>query len=156
MTKKLATIKRIPDDMWSRITPLLAEEKRPRTRGRPLVPFRRVMNGIFYVLRTGTQWKELPKEYCSGSTAHRRFQEWVAKGVFQRAWVNLLEKYDERRRIKWKWQALDTSLVKAPLGGKRPAPTRPTGGSSGPRGASSQTRGGRPSPPSSRRPTLTM
>jgi len=105
----LRTIKRIPDDMWSEIAPMLGEEKEPGTRGRPPVPFRKVMDGIFYVLRTGCQWKELPKEYGSGSTAHRRFQQWVNQGVFRKAWVRLLKKYDERRRIKWKWQSLDSA-----------------------------------------------
>jgi transposase len=129
-TKKLKTIKRIPDDMWSQIAPLLGEEKAPGTRGRPPVPFRKVMDGMLYVLRTGAQWKELPKEYESSSTAHRRFQQWVAQGIFQKAWVNLLDKYDERRRIRWQWQSLDSSSVKAPLGGKRPAPTPLIGASS--------------------------
>ncbi|HEY6534578.1 MAG TPA: transposase [Candidatus Nitrosocosmicus sp.] len=36
-----------------------------------------MIDGILYVLRTiGCQWKMLPKEYGSGSTCHRRFQEW--------------------------------------------------------------------------------
>lgn len=155
MPKQLKTIKRIPNDMWSELAPFLGEEKKPGTRGRPSVPFRKVTDGIFYVLRTGCQWKELPKEYGSRSTAHRRFQQWAAKGVFQKAWVKLLEMYDERRRIKWKWQSLDSSSVKAPLGGKRPVRTPQTGASSGPRGTYSQTRGEFPSPQSSRRPTPT-
>jgi transposase len=118
MTKQLGTIRRIPDDMWLEMAPILGEEKRQGTRGRPPVPFRKVMDGVLYVLRTGCQWKALPKEYGSGSTAHRRFQQWVSEGVFQKAWGRLLGKYEERRRIKWKWQSLDSSTVKAPLGGK--------------------------------------
>src|SRR5690348_12053675 len=45
-----------------------APEKPPNTPGRPVVPFRQVMDGILYVLRTGCQWKALPREYGSGST----------------------------------------------------------------------------------------
>lgn len=86
MTRHLKTIKRIPDDIWLGMAPMLSEEKKPGTKGRPPVPFR-IMDGIFYILRTGCQWKELPKEYGSGSTAHRRFQQWVMEGVFQIAWV---------------------------------------------------------------------
>jgi hypothetical protein len=44
MTKKLGTIKRIPDDTWLQITPLLGEEKKPGTRGRPPVPFKKVVD----------------------------------------------------------------------------------------------------------------
>jgi transposase len=106
---------------------MLGEEKRPGTRGRPPVPFRRVMDGILYVLRTGCQWKALPKEYGSGSTAHRRFQQWVREGVFERVWVRLLEEYDDIRGIGWQWQSLDSSSVKSPLGGRRQVPILQTG-----------------------------
>ena len=102
--------------MWSEIAPMFGEEKKPGTRGRPSVPFRKVMDGIIYVLHTGSQRKELPREYGSSSTCHRRFLQWVREGVFKRAWVSLLEKYDGRRRIKWKWQSLDSSSVKVSLG----------------------------------------
>jgi putative transposase len=127
MANELPTIRRIPDDLWADVAPLLGEEKVPGTRGRPPVSFRKVLDGIFYVLRTGCQWKALPKEYGSGSTAHRRFQQWVGEGVFQRLWVKLLERYDDVRSISWRWQSLDSSSVKAPLGGTRQALTPPTG-----------------------------
>jgi transposase len=74
--ERLETIRRIPTDLWLKIAPMLGEEKRPGTRGRPPVPFRQVMDGILYVLRTGCQWKAPQKEYGSGSTAQRRFQQW--------------------------------------------------------------------------------
>jgi transposase len=116
--KKLGTIRRIPDDLWMEIQPLLPPEKKPRTNGRPVVPFRTVLDGILHVLRTGCQWKELSSEFGSGSTCHRRFQEWVRKGVFQKLWVKLLERYDAVKGIRWEWQSLDSLSVKAPLGGK--------------------------------------
>jgi putative transposase len=127
IVERLGTIRRIPTDLWLKISPMLGEEKRPGTRGRPPVPFRQVMDGILYVLRTGCQWKALPKEYGSGSTAHRRFQQWVKEGVFERVWVRLLEEYDDIRGIGWQWQSLDSSSVKSPLGGRRPVLTPPIG-----------------------------
>jgi transposase len=127
MANELPTIRRIPDDLWADVAVLLGEEKVPGTRGRPPVSFRKVLDWIFYVLRTGCQWKALPKEYGSGSTAHRRFQQWVSEGVFQRLWVKLLERYDDVQGISWRWQSLDSSSVKSPLGGTRQALTPPTG-----------------------------
>jgi transposase len=59
----------------------------------------------------------LPKEYGSGSTCHRRFQEWTVSKVFQKLWVRLLRVYDDLKGIKWTWQSLDSISVKAPLGG---------------------------------------
>lgn len=120
--KHLPPIKRIPDDIWNEIKKILPKEKPRNTKGRPAVPLRMVLDGILFVLRTGCQWKMLPKEYGSGSTCHRRFQEWVRIGVFQKLWVRLLKIYDDLHGIKWKWQALDSVSIKAPLGGRRQAP----------------------------------
>jgi transposase len=86
--------------------------------GHPAVSFRKVLEGILYVLRTGCQWKMLPKEYGSGSTCHRRFQQWSRSKVFQRLWTRLLRVYDDLVGIQWNWQSLDSVSVKAPLGGK--------------------------------------
>ena len=83
---------------------MLPPEKSNKTIGRPVVPFRRVLDGILYVLRTGCQWKMLPKEYDSGSTSHRRFQRWILSKVFHKLWVRLLEIYDDIKGIKWTWQ----------------------------------------------------
>ena len=96
---------------------LLPPEKTNNTIGRPIVPFRKVLDGILYVLRTGCQWKMLPKEYGSGSTCHRRFQQWTLTKVFQRLWNRLLQVYDDVKGIGWKWQSLDSVSIKAPLGG---------------------------------------
>ena len=122
--KHLPTVKRIPDDVWNEVKEILRKEKRPETVGRPAVSYRIVLDGILFVLRTGCQWKMLPQEYGSGSTCHRRFQQWVRKGVFQKLWVRLLKIYDEIRGIKWKWQSLDSASIKAPLGVTRQALTR--------------------------------
>jgi putative transposase len=77
MMKKrtLPTIRRISDDLWLDIAPLLGGEKKLGMRGRQPVPFRKVLDCVLYLLRTRCQWKALPKEYGSGSTAHRRLQQ---------------------------------------------------------------------------------
>ena len=139
--KKLDTIRRIPDDLWMEVQPLLPHEKALGTNGRPAVPFRMVLDGVLYVLRTGCQWKMLPAEYGSGSTCHRRFQEWVRIGVFQKLWMKLLERYDEIRGIEWEWQSMDSLTVKAPLGGKPRVLIRRIGPSLARRGICSQIRG---------------
>lgn len=123
--KHLPTIRRIPDNVWNEVKGIILPKEKPHnTKGHPAVPFRNVLDGIMFVLRTGCQWKMLPKEYGSGSTCHRRFQEWVRMGVFQKLWVRLLKIYDDIRGIKWKWQSLDSVSIKAPLGGTRQAPIR--------------------------------
>ena len=115
--KYLPTIKRVPDELWDEIRLILPSEKPNDTIGRPAVSFRKVLDGILYVLRTGCQWKMLPKEYGSGSTCHRRFQQWSLSKVFERLWTRLLKVYDDVVGIQWKLQSLDSISVKAPLGG---------------------------------------
>jgi transposase len=115
--KRLPTIRKIPDELWDEIRVILPPEKPNKTIGRPVVPFRKVLDGILYVLRTGCQWKMLPKDYGSGSTCHRRFQEWSTSKVFQKLWSRLLQVYDDLIGIRWTWQSLDSICVKAPLGG---------------------------------------
>ena len=59
----------------------------------------------------------LPKEYGSGSTCHRRFQQWVQLDIFKKIWIRLLEEYDNKIGIKLIWQSLDSISIKSPLGG---------------------------------------
>ena len=120
--KHLPTVRRIPDEVWNEVRRILPKEKAHSTKGRPSVPYRKVLDGILYVLRTGCQWKMLPKDYGSGSTCHRRFQQWVRLGVFQKLWIKLLQVYDDVRGIKWNWQSLDSISVKSPLGGNSQDP----------------------------------
>ena len=96
----------------------LPDEKSDNTIGRPIVPYRKVLDGIMFILRTGCQWKMLPKEYGSGSTCHRRFQEWRGSGIFETLWTKMLKIYDNKIGIKWNWQSLDSISVKSPLGGR--------------------------------------
>jgi len=112
------TITKIPDELWDKIVTVLPREKPENAVGRPIVPFRKVMDGVMYVLRTGCQWKMLPREYGSGSTCHRRFQKWVELDVFKKMWIKLLKAYDNKNGIKWNWQSIDSISVKSPLGGR--------------------------------------
>jgi transposase len=96
---------------------------------------RKVANGIFYVLRTGCQWKAAPREFGSGSTLHRYFQAWTAANVFRKLWKATLLEYDELEGIQWNWQSVDGAMTKSPLGGgKKPGKTPPIVVSWGPSG----------------------
>lgn len=114
------TVWRVPDDLWLRIERLLPSQKPAGTPGRPALPQRRVLNGILYVLRTGCQWKSLPKEWFGASSSlHTYFQTWQRLGVWQRVFQVLLRHYDKVQHIQWRWQALDSKSVAAPLGGEK-------------------------------------
>ena len=60
-------------------------QPRPRPNGgRTPVRDHQCLDGIFYMLRTGCQWKALPRRLGAASTIHDRFQQWRAAGVFDR------------------------------------------------------------------------
>lgn len=110
---------RMPDALWAELEPLLPPGK-PHPLGchNPRVADRRAMDAIFFRLRTGCQWNALNATgLCSSSSAHRRFQEWTAAGVFLALWRRGLAEYDALKGIDWSWLAADGAMTKAPLGG---------------------------------------
>lgn len=109
----------LPDVLWQRMKLLLPRYRKNPKGGRPRKDLRKIADGIFYVLRTGCQWKAVPSEYGSGSTLHRYFQEWVAYGVFRKLWKAALLEYDELAGIQWNWQSVDGAMTKSPLGGEK-------------------------------------
>jgi transposase len=77
--------------------------------------FRRVLEAIFYVLRTGIQWKAIPKEFGAASSIHRYFRFWCEQGLFKALWIAGLEAYDEASGIDWTWLSADGCMSKAPM-----------------------------------------
>src|SRR5436190_12266579 len=109
----------MPDGMWECCEPLLPKLRRSRKGGRPPIGWRRALDGIFYVLRTGCQWKAVPRAFGAGSTLHRYFLRLVKKRLFRQLWAIALEEYEDLKGIDWQWQAMDGVMTKAPLGGEK-------------------------------------
>ena len=112
----------MPDELWERIEPLLPPKSPHPKGGHPWTPDRQAMDGIFYRLRTGCQWKALPREFGAPSTLHDRFQLWREAEVFERLWQEGLLEYEALKGIEWEWLAMDGAMTKAPLGGEATGP----------------------------------
>ena len=113
---------RLSNDLWDGIAMLIPKHKNTHRfgGGRPRTPDRECMEAILFVLRTGCQWKALDAtRFCPGSTAHDRFQEWAAEGVFEEMWRCGLLAWDEMKGIDWSWLSMDGCMTKAPLGGEK-------------------------------------
>jgi transposase len=109
----------VSDAFWERVEPLIPQRApRPakhKFERKPKDP-RVVFEAIVYVLRTGCQWKALPRErFGSASAIHQRFLEWEQAGLFLALWQAGLSEYDEMEGIAWRWQSIDGALLKAPL-----------------------------------------
>lgn len=112
----------VSDKLWTLIEPHLPRHSNTHRfgGGRPRKPDRACMDAIFFVLRTGCQWKALDATgICPSSTAHDRFQEWVKSGVFLKLWKAGLLEYDEVKGIDWSWLSMDGAMTKSPLSGKK-------------------------------------
>lgn len=75
-----------PDDLtdteWELIGPLLNESMIKQGRA-PKHPRREILNAIFYVLRTGCQWRHLPHDFPPWGSVYLQFWRWKKKGIFQ-------------------------------------------------------------------------
>jgi len=114
----------VSDAFWEKVAPLIPPpERNPQkayTRktggGRKPMPPRKIFEAILYVLRTGCQWKALPKErFGSPSAIHTHFLHWAGAGFFVALWRAGLAEYDDMEGIAWSWQSIDGAMVKVPM-----------------------------------------
>lgn len=84
----------LPDEAWALLLPLLPPEHSQRP-GHPYVEHRRVINGLFWVLCSGTPWRDLPERYGSWKTVYNRFNRWSKSGIINLIFNKLLSILDE-------------------------------------------------------------
>lgn len=111
---------RIPRPLWRQIKRHLPKPPTRRGPGRPPADRRAVMNGIWYVLWTGCQWKAVHRSWfgVSSSVLHARLQQWQREGRFAAMMTTLVRFYHRQQRIQWTWQSMDARNGAAPLGGE--------------------------------------
>jgi transposase len=107
----------LTDEQWAVVRPLLPKPvKRADGKGRPRVDDRAILDGILWIMRTGAPWHDLPERYPPYQTCHRRFQEWVGKGVFEKVLRALVKDVKERGGLDLKECFIDGSFVIAKKG----------------------------------------
>jgi transposase len=105
----------LTDAQWNCLRPLLPKSA---WRGRPRSNEREVLNGIFYVLRTGCQWEDLPHDIrASPKTCHRRLLEYQRRRVWPKMLKALLREADRRGELNFKNAYHDASVIKSKRGG---------------------------------------
>ena len=92
----------LTDNEWTAIRPMLPN----KPRGVPRVNDRRVLNGIFWVLRSGEPWRDLPENFGPYTTRYNRFVRWRRAGVWARIMSALAGAHDAAV------QMIDTSIVR--------------------------------------------
>ncbi|MEE8201375.1 MAG: IS5 family transposase [Candidatus Acidoferrales bacterium] len=107
----------LTDAQWEILAPLLpAGKSGPGRKGRRRKNNRDVLEGILWILRTGARWKDLPKEFPSYQTCHRRFAEWVEDGTLERVLKALAEDLVRRGKLDLSETFIDGSFASAKKG----------------------------------------
>jgi len=92
----------LSDEEWALLEPLM-----PTSRKSARVDDRKIMNAIFYVLRTGMPWRDLPERYGPYTTAYNRFNRWSRRGLWGRIFDKLAAKSRDSLDL------IDSTIVKA-------------------------------------------
>ena len=94
----------ISDKVWELLEPHLPG--REGTRGVTARDNRNFLNAVFWILRTGAPWRDLPPDYGDWKNTHRRFCRWRDSGVWERLLEILVSDPD------FEWLMIDASHIK--------------------------------------------
>ena len=99
--------KLMSDEEWAFFEPFLAAirgsgGRRPRNH-------RLVLDGIFWIARTGAPWRDLPEEFGKWSSVYRQFRRWTLAGL----WELILEALNESGTVPDTVQMIDSTIVRA-------------------------------------------
>jgi transposase len=95
----------LSNEPWERLGALLPPERQGR--GRPALDHRTVVNGILWVLCSGSPWRDLPERYGKWTSVYSRFQRWRQSGVWQQVLDKVLQAADEAGKVNWHAQVAD-------------------------------------------------
>lgn len=110
-TKRILT-----DEQWERIAPHLPQHRRSPQGGRPRTDDRECLEGILWLLRTGSRWRDIPLDLPSGSTCWRRLQEWAGEDVLQDLHTILIEELDDLGALDFDELFSDATFIRAKKG----------------------------------------
>ena len=110
----------LTDAQWRQIEPLLP----PRQgQGRPYRDHRTMLHAWFWILNSGSPWRDLPERFGPWKTAYNRFNRWRQVGWIDRLLQALQIRLDAAGHIDWDLWCIDGSSVRAHVsavgGGKK-------------------------------------
>jgi transposase len=107
----------LTDAQWELLKPLVEPGTPAKRRGRPWRDARHVLEGVLWILRTGAQWSELPRDkFPPYQTCHRRFQQWVRTGTLVKVLRRLAEDLLARGQLDLSETFIDASFSSAKKG----------------------------------------
>ncbi len=118
----------LTNDQWARLAPQLPKRSRV---GRPPKDHRLILNALYWLLRTGAPWRDLPERLGPWQTVYSRFRRWRLAGIFDQVLAALQAEADAAGRLDWRLHFVDGSVVRAhqhAAGAKKGAAIKPLDG----------------------------
>ena len=95
------------DEEWAFFKRFILAVRAPN--GRKPMNHRLVLDGIFWIARTGSPWRDLPEEFGKWSSVYRQFRRWTLAGL----WEQILEALNESRIVPGALQMIDSTVIRA-------------------------------------------
>lgn len=99
----------LTDEAFDRIEPLLPKQEF----GGQWRDHRTVLNGMFWILNSGAQWRDMPERYGKWQTVYDRYRRWTREGLFDRILHRLHLELDDDGCIDWDVFDVDGSNIRA-------------------------------------------
>lgn len=104
----------LTDEEWDLVSKVLPKGKSGEgKRGRPREDERKLLNGLFWILRSGAPWRDLPDRYGPYSTVYTRFRQWLKDGTFTRIIEQLQVDFELEDLLEDSEWELDSSIARA-------------------------------------------
>lgn len=95
------------DAEWAFFEPFIRAIRQPN--GRKPVDHRLVLDGVFWIARTGAPWRDLPQEFGKWGSVYRQFRRWTLAGL----WQMILEVLNDSETVPDSVQMIDSTIVRA-------------------------------------------
>jgi putative transposase len=95
----------LDDGQWRRISAHVIGDE--RTRGTSGRDNRMFVEGVLWIVRTGSPWRDLPEVFGDWNSVFRRFSRWSAKGVWHRIFRAMSDDPD------FEYLIVDSTIIRA-------------------------------------------
>ena len=99
----------LTDGQWMLIKPVLPRQ----SRGGRWNDHRQTLDGMLWVLRCGSPWRDMPERYGSWKSVYSRFRRWTDDGTLDKVLTRLRARIDRDGLIEWDTWCVDGSNIRA-------------------------------------------